>query len=810
MHYGRSIALLGLMMGLGVGTVQVLPGVAQSIGQTREGRKAEADWLLDQGIQQYHRSQFKAAFQSWQNALNIYREIKYRLGEGRALGNLGNICDALGNYPKAIEYQEQHLAIAREIKDRREEGAALGNLGIVYQSLGNYPKAIEYQEQHLAIAREIKDSWAEGAALGNLGVAYDIIGNYAKAIEYQEKRLEIARELRDRQGESQSLGGLGNIYDSLGNYPKAIEYHEQHLAIARELNDRDGERISFNNIGNILMKKNQIDLAILFHKQSVNISESIRKENQSLSSNLQASYTERVASTYRNLADLLIAQGRIGEAQQVLERLKLQELNDFTKGTRSATTISDIELNTNETKIKDKHTSLIAFGQKYYNCDQPGNPCPQYNELKTQYQTLSKEFQAFVESIKTQRTEDRATNLANATKDFQNAKRIIDANPDSILIYPLVLEDKTRILWSSKGGVFSKNAVCPLNQKILSAKVEKFSSLLSNRGDETQLKAVGKELYDCLIKPIEPELTANQIKHLIFIPDRITNYIPFGALHDGKQYLAQRYATSNILAVSITNIRDTLPKNVQDVTVAGFGLSVAKENGKFPALHNVDNELHSIIKTTPQDKSGLFPGKIFLNEAFDRATLERQFSGHKIIHIATHGEFVAGNARSSFFLLGNGEHFTIPDIQSLQHLQDVHLVILSACETGKGGTTAENRNRAEIGSEVAGLSSYFIGDPDIRAKAVLSSLWKVSDNSTALMMQQFYTHISQGMTKAQAIRAVQQDFIDAKLTPTTAANLNRSEDFKAEIPPEVRSLNTPTNFRHPYYWAPFILIGNSQ
>ena len=155
--------------------------------QATDPRKAEADRLLQQGIQQYQISQFEAALQSWQQALRIYQELKDRKGEGNALNNLGNAYYSLGNYGKAIEYQEQRLAIAREIKDRRGEGQSLGNLGVVYYALGNYGKAIEYQEQRLAIAREIKDRKGEGNALGNLGSAYDALGNYGKAIEYRNK-----------------------------------------------------------------------------------------------------------------------------------------------------------------------------------------------------------------------------------------------------------------------------------------------------------------------------------------------------------------------------------------------------------------------------------------------------------------------------------------------------------------------------------------------------------------------------------------------------------------------------------------------
>jgi CHAT domain-containing protein len=222
----------------------------------------------------------------------------------------------------------------------------------------------------------------------------------------------------------------------------------------------------------------------------------------------------------------------------------------------------------------------------------------------------------------------------------------------------------------------------------------------------------------------------------------------------------------------------------------------------FGALPNVPAELSAIVKTSPQSPSGIFPGQIFLNQKFDRNALEDNLRGHKILHIATHGEFNATIPKSSYFLLGNGDHYAIPDIQTIQHLKDIHLVVLSACETAKGGADGQ-------GLEVAGLSSYFIGD-ESKAKAVLASLWKVADNSTALMMQQFYTHIAQGKTKAQAIQAVQQDFIKGKLNPTDASQVGREANFVPIIQGTRSADTTLPNFTHPYYWAPFILIGNSQ
>ena len=528
----------------------------------------------------------------------------------------------------------------------------------------------------------------------------------------------------------------------------------------------------------------------MFYKQSVSVRETIRQDIRKLPRESQEAYTQSVAGTYRRLADLLIAQGRIGEAQQVLERLKLQELNDFTKGTRAPTTIAEVGFSPVETQVKNKYSGLIAFGSQYYTCDQQQPRCPQYSDLKTQYQNLSKEFQAFVEQIKQQLRDSRLTQVDKSTQDFLNsADRLVTANPNSILIYPLVLPDKTRLLWASKGGVLSKTATCPLGEKALYSKVTQFQTLISKRGDETEIKAIGKELYKCLVEPIESQLPPNEIKHLIFVPDRATNYIPMGALFDGKQYLIQRYAISTVLSASLTDTDSRLPAP-SSTSILALGLSQSK--GTYSALPNVETELNAIVKQS--NSAGIYPGTLFLNQQFTKAALEDNIRGHQIIHIATHGEFKPENPRSSYFLLGNGTPYPIPDVQALRDLKGIDLVVLSACKTGLGGADG-------LGLEVSGISSFFMGDKE-RAKAVMASLWDVNDASTSLLMQQFYKNLSQPMSKAAALQEVQKAFIKGNLT---------DKDAPARSDILVTSTRTPrpTNFSHPYYWAPFILIGNS-
>jgi len=170
------------------------------------------------------------------------------------------------------------------------------------------------------------------------------------------------------------------------------------------------------------------------------------------------------------------------------------------------------------------------------------------------------------------------------------------------------------------------------------------------------------------------------------------------------------------------------------------------------------------------------------------------------LHIATHGKFVPVNPDNSYLLLGDGTQLAIPKIRTLQNLRNIDLVVLSACETALGGADRD-------GVEIAGISSYFLRKG--AAKAVMASLWLVNDASTSLSMQQFYKNLATGTTtKAEALQQVQLRFLRGEITPKDAPKRSREADIKVTTTPGTR-VPRPANFSHPYYWAPFILIGNS-
>ncbi|CAN1209164.1 hypothetical protein TUMEXPCC7403_03010 [Tumidithrix helvetica PCC 7403] len=738
---------------------------AQSLVITREikDRRGEGSALGNLGMNYYAQGNYAKAIEYHEQRLAIAREIKDRQGEGNAMGNLGNAYRSQGHYAKAIEYQERRLAITRELKDLRGEGQSLGFLGLVYRSLGNYTKSIDYYKQSLAIAirikdrlgkakslgylgnvfydlgdyneaikyhqssleaaREIRDRRGEGKSLGFLGRAYAAQGNYDKAIQYYESSLKIAQEIGDRLGEGETLDFLGGIYQVRGDYAKAIDYHKSGLDIARKIKNRDGERIALSNLGLTLQKQNQLDLSIVFYKQSVNVSESIRKDIRGLKKEEQQSYLNTVAGNYRRLADLLVKQGRVMEALQILDLLKVQELEDFLKNIKgNDRTAQGVRLLEPERVVSGQLTG-VSFEK-----------IPELNRNLA----------------------DRIQQIPQA--EINKVPEYLQKIPQgTVLLYPLILGDRLEIILFSPNTIPIHRTV-PIKKADLEKLVEDFRSDIR---DPTSLdiKNSSQKLYDLLIKPIEAELTQAKTDTVLYAPDGLLRYIPLAALYDGKQWLVEKYRTSNLIAYSLTDF-DRKTKTIPHILAGAFGKG--DPSSKQASLPATIAEVSEITKT--------FPNTVNLVEAqFSRAATEAQMSNHNILHLATHAEFNLGNPDNSFIIFGNGDTVRLSEIVDWK-MSNIDLIVLSACQTGVG--------KLGDGVEILGFG-YQVQRAG--AKAAIASLWSVSDGGTQVLMQSFYEYVKRlNFTKAEALRQAQISTI-------------RSQKFS-----------------HPFYWSAFILIGNGQ
>ncbi|OUC15148.1 MAG: hypothetical protein B0A82_08340 [Alkalinema sp. CACIAM 70d] len=769
----------------------------QSLGIRKDtgDRDGEANSLNNIGGIYAHLSQYPKALDFYQQALTLVREINNRTGEINTLNNIGSIHAYLGQYSKALDFYQQSLVICKALGDRDVEAKSLNNIGNIYSSLGQYSRALEFYQQSLSIHKALGDRNGEGTTLNNIGSIYVHLGQYPKALHFAQQALAIRKDIGDRNGEANSLDSIGSIYAGLGQYPKALEFYQRALTIVKAIGNRNGEATIINNIGYVYIARQKPVSAIGFFKQSVNVYELIRQDNRPLSREQQESYTKTVEHTYRKLADLLLSQGRLLEAQQVLELLKVQEISLLDRENRATLTAAGIAYTRTETQIKTEHGNLVALGEKLYNCETDEKRCDrtQVQQWQTQRQQLQQQFDQILATAE-QTAKSRQTEIAIAGKnDFiKSYQSIVEAQPGTLLVYPFVTDDKIWLLWASAGGVLGSTEVPTVGRKQLLTAVKDFRDRLqtpsSDPAEIEKLQRSSQQLYQWLIKPLEPALESKNIQHLVFSLDSATRYIPMAALYDGNQYLLQRYSISTVLNASLTVMDDRLPRSTQATPVLALGVSQGFPN--FAPLANVPTELNSILK--------IYPGQQFLNQTFNEQTLSNQLKQQKIVHIATHADFQAVDPKSSFLLLGNGQPYPIREIQFLRNLGNVHLVVLSACETALSETDPD-------GKEILGISAYFTGG-NSKAKAVMASLWQVNDASTSQLMQQFYNNLATGqMTKAEALRQAQLSMLSDKTRKPDSKDRRSSVVYN---PGSGQNAGLSRDLSHPYYWAPFILIGN--
>jgi CHAT domain-containing protein len=298
-----------------------------------------------------------------------------------------------------------------------------------------------------------------------------------------------------------------------------------------------------------------------------------------------------------------------------------------------------------------------------------------------------------------------------------------------------------------------------------------------------------QQLYQWLVAPFEPEiqqlLKDKTIDTLAFAPDDNLRLIPMAALHDGKQYVIEKFP------IAIIDHLSTLAnKSTSQSQILAMGLSKSQpQYPEFSALPGVSEEVKSIGK--------LYKMPVLLDASFTKEQLKESLAlatsdgSPLILHMATHASF--GINKDQTFILMFKDKLTLDDLKGLE-LRNVSLLTLSACET------AASDGRSGIG--LAAMAEASGG-----AQSVLGSLWSVSDASTSLLMQRLYTNLKAGMPKAEALRQAQLTLIHDQ----------KGEDGQADNRGGIgavsngKATGTPTmaaTFSNPFYWAPFILIGD--
>ncbi len=339
----------------------------------------------------------------------------------------------------------------------------------------------------------------------------------------------------------------------------------------------------------------------------------------------------------------------------------------------------------------------------------------------------------------------------------EKVKRIDAAlSPGTAVVYPIVLAQRTVLLLTYASGMEAVSV--EVAEKQLNDEVAAFRHKLEKRTTrEYMLHA--RQLYDWLVKPIESSLSAHNIDTLVIIPGGALRTIPLAALHDGQQFLIQKYAIATTPGLELTDPR---PIDRQNIKILLSGLTVPQ--GGFGGLPHVDEELDAIQQ--------LYGGRRLQDDTFVTSALRRELEGedYAIVHIASHGKFEAETEES--FIQAFDDRLRLNQLElymsvSRYRENPVELLTLSACQTAAGD------NRAALG--LAGVAVK------AGARSALATLWAISDQATALLIDEFYVRLQDAsLSKARSLQQAQIKLLQDQ------------------------------RYRHPGYWSAFLLIGNWQ
>jgi len=369
-----------------------------------------------------------------------------------------------------------------------------------------------------------------------------------------------------------------------------------------------------------------------------------------------------------------------------------------------------------------------------------------------------------------------------ATTGIAPALLYVGFSPSSTSPEPQDSDQLEITLVTAKGQPIRRRIVGVTRSRVMAA-ANRLRTEVTNpaRVNTTSYLAASQQLYRWLVAPLDQELQAQNIGNLAFIMDSGLRSLPLAALHDGRQFLIERYSVGLMPSLSLV---DTRYQDIRNAQVLAMGASQFTNQAPLPA---VPLELEAIAQSWTHD------GEYFIDQEFTLANLrtQRQQTAYGIVHLATHGEFLPGDPKNSYIQFWD-ERLQLDQLRQLSlNNPPVELMVLSACRTALGD------NNAELG--FAGLALQ------AGVKSALASLWYVSDAGTLALMSEFYHQLRTAPIRAEALRRAQLSIMRGEVELQNGKLTSRGEEIL--LPSTLSDLPT-TSLRHPYYWSAFTLIGS--
>ena len=778
-------------------------------------RNREGTILYNLGFVYNSLAKYSQALQLYEQALKLNKAVGDRSGEGLVLSAIGLIYQVKGEYPRSLKLFQQSEKIAREINDRPGLGAALGNIGQTYVYLADYPRAIQYFDRAIEIFKSLNYLAQVGVSLNNQGNAYNYMGRYPKALLAFESALKIYRSTNNRAEEATTLSNIGNIYQILGQYTRSLKYYESSLSIAQNIGNKNTEGTVTGNIGTIYYRLGQYGEAQKYHNRALlihqatgnreqesttlnNLAEdyySLKQYPQALTTHTQALKIKEAIGDRSGIAQILNNIGNdysaIGEAEK--------SLGYYRKATEIARNINYLEIQgialTNQGKALYKLDRLAAAevplraAISIWESLRAGlvdrDKISLQDRIKGTYDLLQKvlieqnKFQAALEIAERGRARVLAELLASKIPTINSAtsqkirqapnlskiQEIARAQKATLVEYSTI--DDRILIWVIKptGKITFHQTKLPPKTTLKDLVVATRDGIGANRGartkDDTPNPTGGdlKQLHQLLIAPIVKDLPTNPEDRLIIIPQNELFFVPFAALQDAQdRYLIQQHTITIVPSIQVLALSESKSDRLSKVAPLVVGNPIMPSFDPplrpLPGSEGEAKGIGTILQVAP-----------LIGAQADKQKVIALMKTAPIIHLATHGllDTIKGDIPGAIALtngfLTSGEIF---DMQL-----SANLVVLSACDTGRGDLTGEGVVGISRSFSVAGVPS------------VIVSLWEVNDEATKALMEEFYRNLQlKKLPKAQALRQAM--------------------------------LTTMVDYPNPNFWSAFMLVGEGR
>jgi CHAT domain-containing protein/tetratricopeptide (TPR) repeat protein len=740
---------------------------------------------------------YRKGLEEYQTSLKIALDTGDREQQATLYNNIGTNHQYLSEYNAAKDAYEKSLALHQATGSKSGIATTTNNIGVLLSTIGNYPTAESTLQTALQQAQTLGTPQLIAMTYGNLARIYGDQGKYATSLEFFTKELDIHRKTGDRANEAGSLLQFGSIYRLLGRPAKAQDYCKNALASAQSIGAKSLEGSAIGCLAGIALEQSRYGESATLAQQALSLSRSIgsrRSEIQTLKTlgriysalNKQAdaetTFTQAL-SLIRSLnltpeeTDMLTAlgaaqsaQGKRAEAQASLtQAIKIAEaIGDRPTSGKAKTSLGEVLLQSQ--KYAEAETILTAAVTQWEST-RPGltdsDKVSLFEIQSKTYRLLQQALvgqtksdtaleisergraRAFVELLASKGQTTQPNQIPNQIPNLSEIRSIAKAQNATIIQYSTISATELYIWVIKPDGTIkfaTSKLLQPIAQLVLESRevmgVRGRASIAiegDNSGDDRAIRATLRQLHQTLIEPIQADLPSNPESRIIFIPQDALFLVPFNALtNDQNNPLIVQHTLTTAPSIQALALTQRLKKPDRSPIPLIVG------NPQMPSYQGISLESLPGAETEAKQIAQLFNTQPLIGPQASKATVLNRMKTATLIHLATHGilDTLRGDIPGAIALTpspGNDGFLTAGELVDLKLTAD--LVVLSACSTGRGDIT---------GDGVIGLSrSLFIAG----VPSVVVSLWNVRDESTALLMTEFYKNLNaRKLSKAQALR----------------------------------------------------------